>query len=348
MAEEQPDERVSGMVPDQEVRIAKVSFPETPEEELLQIQQEIIDLGDLSETLKFLEGKEIPGDVYVQVKRLISFTLDLVSPAMPRASDMDLDLKKAAQELNLSRVLRERALARLYQLTSMEDKDGVPLYLRMVDTDTGEPFRTQEDFLDWFRRNARISRSLVFLRKSTYDRLVKGLGLTLEKAFKLTLTKPSVIYMVLDNAGVWGRTGKLLSVKNSVARGVADLLPHGEERSQIETAIKNNNERALITAVVPALVNLIEEVASNPNAKDAMDFVRHDVLRKPRIKAWWDPQVQCFMVQMETTTEKNNVEEIEFMQTVRLLVDAPEVDPVLLAWIADKLQVRNKESVVFL
>lgn len=323
----------------------QIRFSENPRDELANVVEEL-------ELLKIVQALEsnpggVTDDARKQLYKFVQAFGDLFSVKLPVGVDIYTDLRRAARDLQLSRLLRERGLARLFIAASYKNAQGVPLYMQLKDTSTGAFFAKQEDFIDWFCREAGVSRAMVFMRKKTYERLIR-LGMSMSEAFEMVMTKPYTILKVLDDMGTWGKGGALLSISDHTAQSLGNLLPEGDDRDAITAAIEDQDEAALLEAVRPALRNLLEEVASHATAKDARDFVEHDVLSRPEIKAWWDQELDCLVIQaniMDTDAKGNQF--LASTETIRFLPDTPALNPVIRFWLIDRLPIRNRDSLAF-
>lgn len=322
-----------------------VQFPDDPQEEIEAIVKE-------SQVVPLLQRIDQIENMSEEDRRLVRNTvgslIEFLSPNLPLPLDVNEDLRRAAQEMNVARVLREKASARLYMLVNRVDEYDIPLFKRVLDPDTNAPFRTQEDFLTWFGRNAHVSRSLIFLRKKTYNRLVVGLGMTMDEAFRVVMRKPFSIYQTLDAMGLWDKEGKLISIDDSTAEQVGRLLPPGKLQNNINEAIAEGDEEKIIEAAIPAIVNLVNEVADHASARDAGEFVKHDVLQRPRITSWWDEGMDCPVIQYEIleTDEKGNTF-VSHMERFPLVPDTPELPSDVRAYLINRLSVKNRDSIAF-
>lgn len=322
-----------------------VQFADNPQEEIDAIVRE----SQVIPLLARLDQKdELQPEDRALIRNTVGALVEFMSPNLPRISDVDTDLRRAAQEMNVARVLREKASARLYMLVNRNGDDGLPLYKKVLDPDTGLQFRTQEDFLSWFSTQAHVSRSLIFLRKKTYNRLVVGLGMTMEEAFRVVMLKPYSIYQTLEDMGVWDKEGKLIAIQDTTAEQVGRLLPPGKLQNNINEAIAEGDEVKIIEATIPAIINLVNEVADHENARDARDFVKHDVLQKPRITSWWDEGMDCPIIQYEIldTDERGNTY-VAHMERFPLVPDTPELPADVRAYLITRLSVKNRDSLAF-
>jgi hypothetical protein len=181
-----------------------ISFTDNPEQEVLRLGNEL----KLSNIVQKLNSPEpLSDDVRGDIKDLLWVVTDLFNTTLPILdSSPEETLRKASRDVNLSRLLRERGMARLYLLSQSkktievyDEKNEllqevkVNVFQTLKDPYSGAPFKTQKDFLAWFCKDAKVSRALVFIRFGTYNKLTTSLGYSLEEAFNIVITKPTVI-----------------------------------------------------------------------------------------------------------------------------------------------------------
>jgi hypothetical protein len=73
----------------------------------------------------------------------------------------------------------------------------------------------------WFCKSARVSRSIVFQRIASIEKLT-GIGFSLDDAYQIILTKPYAIRETLNEVGEWSH-GELTAVAPDVAVRLAVL-----------------------------------------------------------------------------------------------------------------------------
>lgn len=288
----------------EENNIVKATFTETAEEEVEKL------IEDLQVASAFDELKNNPS-ISPELKRkmlgLVAMFADLFSAKLPDIVDNDLDatLEVASRDINLSRLLRERGLFRIFRLIKMKKEDNItPIYIGMISPITGEPFRRMEDLISFFCEASHVSRSLVFSRLNTIENCM-GIGMTLEKAFKTIISKPYAITETLRMIGDWEH-GELVNVNEDIAQKIVAKFgtpkePEAISFDNLEDADKQQEIKAsnyTKQEMNDALVSLLDEVASHDRVKDVLDFVRHDVLKKPEVTYRWDKETDALIVEL--------------------------------------------------
>ena len=285
-----------------------IQFADSAQEELSLLSRELR-LSNLVHSLD--PAFPIPDAVKDDIRQLLITVSDLFSVNLPALEDNPFDtLRLASRDINLSRVLRERGLFRLYRLlneqitldetdpfTNVTERVTMPIFQTLQDPETHQNFKRREEFLIWFCKNAHVSRSTVFMRIATIEKVL-SLGKSLEQAFTLITAAPSAMRDALYLVGDWDG-GDLVNVNLDAAPNLArKFLPETQQRVEQLTAVLKDKEAdpearqqaqaQLSDTLRPAIARMVEEVAANPNIKDAMDFVRHDIAAKPEVKYRWD------------------------------------------------------------
>lgn len=264
-------------------------------------------------------GDDLPEEFKSWVMTLVNIVADTFSTATP---DIVIDpvntLRTISREIHLAVLLRERGTFRLYRLTTMKDESGLPLYMNMIDTDTGEPFERQEDFIGWFCEHASVSRGHVFQRLATIERL-KTLGFSLEDSFAIILSRPYAIQQTLKDVAKWDRA-RLVSVEPDAAISMAEKVAPMEVDYISEIAERARTEpesmEELVEASKPLITGLLQEVAHHERAKEALAFVRHDVLKRPEISYRWDVSTDSLMVEYLEIVDEDETDFIAQIVTV--------------------------------
>lgn len=251
-----------------------------------------------------------------QLLRVITDLLDPNLPAIPK--DPLETLKLISRDNNLARLLSSRSAARLFRFLQLRTDDGVPLFMTLT-TEDGETFTTQNDFIDHICKHAHISRSSLYERKGVLERLM-FLGYSLEDAYKILVSKPRTIANVLKMLGDWDRN-QLTEVDPDVVSQICDkyspsqtedvmyLLETAETEEQITLPVQEK--------LFPVYRNLLEEVSEHDSATAAMDFVQHDLLKKPEISYRWDPRTNSLLIDMvQKQIDKNGEEYIARVETI--------------------------------
>jgi hypothetical protein len=346
-----------------------ITFTENPEQEVLRLGNEL-KLKNIVEQLN--SGKALSETFKEDIKDLLWIITDLFTTSLPILdSSPEETLRKASRDVNLSRLLRERGMARLYLLSQSKktievyDEQNqlvqnikVNVFQTIKDPYSGDPFKTQQDFLAWFCKDAKVSRALVFIRFGTYLKLTTALGYTLEEAFNIIITKPTVIKDALEGIGQWEK-GRLLGINPDIAKNlVHNILPVGDElREQIECladdvidAHNRGDEEEeyrladeLANMSVPAIRKLIEELATHESVRDATKLVKNDILKSPEIGYWWDDYLVGIKVELIVKgVDENGTERINDIYTVTLLPDSKEKLPEeIVKDLSKRLSIRN-------
>jgi hypothetical protein len=220
-------------------------------------------------------------------------------------------------------------------------EDGVPWYLKRINPLTGSPFATQEEFIGWFCSDAKIARATVFMRIATINRMVV-LGFSLEDTFKMVVTKAFAIQETVRLLAKWGKDGEIESIDPNTAALVAErYLP------EIVDGLKDLDQESLQEAIRPGFVKLLEEVSDHQRARDALDFVRHDVLKQPEIKYYWEEDGGYFTAQVfVSSTDKDGNEYTAKIHSIPIILDAPDIPVELRNDLLKKLQVRNRSQII--
>lgn len=298
----------------QEESHLSIQFSENIDQELGKLSAEMR-VANILRTMA--NGGELLQSDVANIRHMLLVINDLFSSSLPPLEDDPMEmLKLASRDIKLSTLLRERGLARLYMLTNLQvqvfDKITrqnllVPAFMSQDNPDTGQRFRTQEEFLGWFCKNAKVPRALVFTRMSTYDRL-QTLGMTVSEAFDVILQKPFAARKALKEVAEWD--GELLvGMDPEVAMRLArTMLPeHVEEINVLAEAYQNADtfqeqqdaREDLLDAIKPAIRKMVEEVAAHESVRDVMDMVTHDLAGKPEIKYWYDQGHGWFKVEYD-------------------------------------------------
>lgn len=310
-----------------------VQFSDSVDDEISALNQDL----RLVPLAQALQGNEsIPENMRKQIHQMISILADIFSSDLPKLEDTtDATLRTISRDINLARLLRERGLFRLYRLINQRDANNSPVYMSLINHSTGAPFATQEEFVGWFCREAKVARSLVFQRMAIIDR-VKALGFSLEEAFVVITKKPFAIREILHMVADWGDNGKINDIDPDVIEQIAgkmspDILP---ALTVITNDVRNNPEDSLahatmVQAAKPIIAGLLREAADHDTARDALDFVRHDLLQKPTIEYTWNDMAQSLDIElvrlsMDPTTRE---ERKEFPVYISLIVDSSQPLP---------------------
>jgi hypothetical protein len=338
---------------------AHIAFSQSAEEELVKLNAEM----RIISILNVLADNRAPSPQEVSDLRHMMLVLaDLFSTSLPPLEENPMDmLRAAARDIRLASLLKERGLARIYRMSTLQVQEYdeltrqnilLPAFMTEVNPETNKRFASKEELLGWFCSNAHVSRSLVFLRMATYDRML-GLGMSLEDAFDTVVKKPYATGQALKELETRWNGGDLVGMDPDVAvRLTKVMLPEKlEEVEELTSALQTEQSteaqehlrEELIETVKPALVNLLKEVAEHPSMRDAMDMVRHDIAGRPEIKYWWDPDRSWLQVQY--LRKKKDIEGTEYVAEVEEIYLIPEkpLSQEIVEDLAKRLHVKNRD-----
>ena len=280
-----------------------VRFTDTAEQEMrdLIIEMKLIPLADYIHTSK----ESLPPELSGLLTHMLIILKDIFSIDLPDVKDPETTLRTVSRDINLSRILRERGLFRLYRLVHSTDENGVPLFMGIMNPVFGHPFAKQEEFIGWFCEEAKISRGTVFRRLAAIERTVT-LGFTLEQSFDMILHRPFVIgetLSLLAEHGVvtWDK-GQIADVDPEMALKLAEQInPAAADdiRNLVGMALEDADARdELKDAIKPILAGLLTEVTLHDRSKDALAHVKHEVLSIPEISYSWDKDGDYLIVEL--------------------------------------------------
>lgn len=284
--------------------VPPVSFAQDVDEELRKLTAEMRIMSILN--LLAADNRAPTEAEKADLRHMMLVLADLFSTSLPPIEENPVEMMPlAARDINLSRMLKERGLARLYRLVTLQTQAVddltnqtilLPLFMTMDNPETGVKFRSQEEFIGWFCQEARVPRSLVFMRIATYNRLLT-VGMPLEEAFTVLLKKPYAAREAMNEVGTWRRE-ELVDVNPEVAVRLArsmtpEFASQVEELAQAYDTAENEAEREeikdeMLEAIKPAIKAMVKEVSGHQSMRDVMDMVRYDLAGRPEIKYWLD------------------------------------------------------------
>jgi len=322
-----------------------VHFTESAEEEIALIAQEtgVIPL------VNYLMSSDaaVPDELRGMLLKLISVVSDMFSSSLPIVGDNPEEtLRAVSRDINLARVLRERGIFRLYRLVRQRTPDNVPLYMTLINPLTGSPFARQEEFIGWFCEEAHVARSLVFMRMGTIEKM-QSIGFSLDETFSLTLAKPYAMRETLNAVASW-EGGQLKDINPNVAIQVArrvspDAVPELRRLAEI-AGDSPEAMREFREAVKPVLADLVTEVANHERARDALDFVRYDVLMRAEVNYSWDRDAGVLLVELVRKHVDSTTGE-EYMGKPEIVPFVPDTNNLPKEIVDDlfsRLPIRNK------
>jgi hypothetical protein len=332
-----------------EIKQLAVHFTENAAEEVTTLVKEM----HLVPIAKYIQQTDqpLPDELKNSLIMLLETISDLFSVELPGIdSDPESALRTISRDINLARILRERGLFRLYRLINSKNKDRVPLFMTMENPTTGSPFSRQEEFIGWFCSEAHVTRSMVFMRMATIDRLLE-LNFDLEKAFQIVVSKPSVIRDTLLMVADWEKGGEIRTVNPDVVMRLAEKLTPENllQLAPVAEAARNDPsdqdaQEELNEAAKPVLAALMNEVADHERSKDAMDWVKFDLLMKSEINYKWDDETDSLMIELvrRSVDPKTGEEFMEYPVTVPFVPDVTELPSEIKADLLKRLPIKNR------
>jgi hypothetical protein len=299
------------------MRDLTLQFTETAQEEVDRLVMEL-GLVPLAQTIN-QNRQDLPEELQKELGQLMGIILDMFSADLPLPNgDPEDTLRIVSREINLGRLLKERGIFRFYNLLDQEvyfdpdtgeqvdePKGSVSLSLcqTLNNPITGQPFANDTEFIGWFCEEAHVSRSLLFRRIMAIRRMVKTLGFDIEEAFNIMVSKPYAIEETIRMIADWDKEN-LKNVDPDVLVEIAKKVRPGQAAEYELLAAQAGEDPDsldfLISQSKPVLADLLREVADHERSKDAMDTVRHDILRIPEISYRWDPDGDFLVVTIIT------------------------------------------------
>ena len=337
-----------------EMKQLAVRFTDTAAEEVKAL------VGDLQllPVAQYLQKTDqpLPDELKALLMKMLGTISDLFSVDLPMVErDPEATLRAISRDINLARLLRERGMFRLYRLIHQTDRNNLPLYTSMFNPDSGAPFAKQEEFIGWFCQEAHVARSLTFQRLGTIEKIL-DLGMTLEEAFGLVVSKPYAIYETfqsLKQVATWVK-GELVAVNDPdlvlqmagrVAPGAVPQLAAMAEaaRANPEDA---DAQQALVDAARPVIAGLLSEVAEHNNAKDALDFVKFDILRQPEINYRWDDESSVLWVEyIRMVIDPNSgLDRVDEVQKIPFIPDVLSLPKPVRDDLVKRLPMKNRNN----
>jgi hypothetical protein len=101
----------------------------------------------------------------MNLQQLLIIIADLFHTSLPiLEKELEDNLASTNLEITLSRLFRERALFRFFQVVHKRVKvmvgsvvENIPEYMTKKNPNTGTPFQRQEEFIGWFCEVAHVS-----------------------------------------------------------------------------------------------------------------------------------------------------------------------------------------------
>jgi len=338
--------------------------------------QTLIDDLRLLKLLDYVSNNDgaLPEELKDDLKAITTVLADMFSPGLPMPHRTPEEtIRAVSRDVNLSRWLRERGIMRLYilvnsrknmQVTDPEtgevlEEYRVKVFQTLDNPYTESPFKTQEDFLGWFCKEAKVSRAVVFLRFYAYDRLVTYFGYTLEEAFKILTSKPSVIIETLRSLAEWDKNANISYINPDIAMRIAERHNgSNEEIKELAQTLRDvdgtltNIEKAELTAELAEQIRepfrkTIEELAAHDSSREATELVKSAILRIPEVSYWWDIEMDALRIEVvhKEYDELEEAEHVTGVEQILLLPDTRESLPIEAKRdLQKRLPLRNRES----
>lgn len=334
-------------------RELNINFTDNPEEEITLIRKEF-KLSGLAETLgKIIDtGEALDPEERMNVAVVIANLQEMFSLELPRVEGtVERTLRLSSRDINLSRILRERGIIRLYRLLREKDQ-GIPIFQTLINPYDDTPFSRQEDFITWIALEGHMPRSTLFMRFGTYDKML-SLGFSLEESFTTVITKPYAMRKVLNMLGTWNHHKELISVDPTAINRIAQRVLPFEKAQEINSLVTAYEEdpsdatlQTLATKSKPALREFISELAEHPNTKEMMDFVHHDIIGKPEIGYKWRNDALIVMLTQKTVDETGTEVEVS-IEEIPFVPDIPyELPEAIVSDLLTRLPIKNRREVL--
>lgn len=324
-----------------EIKNISLSFTDSAQDEISKIVQEL-QLVPLADALH--KGKNLPENIKGTLEEMFALLVDLFSDQLPLPyQDPEKTLRAVSRDINLSRILRERGVFRMYGLLNQKDEHGLPTYVSLINPIVGHPFATQEEFIGWFCDEAHIARSLLFQRIRLIDRLIE-LGISLEEAFNLVLQRPYVVDETVAGIGTWNK-GELVGIEPEIALQLAKKFAP-DQLDEITGMIDSEDQPGLTGIMKPVIVDLLKEVAAHERTKDALKWVRHDLLLKPEIYYSWDSETGALVVELHQTSIDpiTGDEAIQPPVIIPFIADTTHLPDEIVKDLIRRLPIKNRDS----
>lgn len=266
-----------------------------------------------------------------RLHQFLAYIAEIFSTSLPELTgELDQDLMRVSRDINLSRLFRNRGIMLFYRLLN-ENIEGVPVYQYFNNPYTDSPFRNRTEFIDWFSKDAHISRDIIFRNIAAIDRSLE-LDLSIEQAYEYLNKYAHAFRETLKNVLIWDdeTRRKLVGIDPDIALNVAEHVDSGDpERLEMIADLahraKDGDESAqevLLDEMKPSIVRLLDEITDQASAKDAMSFVKHDILVKPEITYRWIPEGSYIEITMVNKSIATTGEEFtDKILSVCLLLD---------------------------
>lgn len=286
------------------------------------------------------------------LQKLLVHISEIFSAELPELTgELDQDLMRVSRDVNLSRLFRNRGIMLFYRVLNELSEDNVPLYQYFNDPYTESPFRNRTQFIGWFSKDAHISRDLLFRNIAAIDRALQ-LGVTLEDAYRYLNKYAHAFRETLKNVLDWDEeTGRILEgINPDIAMNIASRVDpeNSEHIHDLAQRVKDGkgNPDELLEEMKPLVGKLLDEVTNHSSAKDALDWIKHDILTKPEIRYRWMSEGDYIEVTLiQKGVDENGNEYESGKVSVPLIIDSPSVPTAILQDIIKRLPITNRNTI---
>jgi hypothetical protein len=276
---------------------------------------------------------------------LITALGDLFSMQEPTIDgDLDKTLRTIARDAKLSNIMRERALYRLYLVTTTtKEHNGaqVPMWYGIVDDD-GVLLTSQEEFIRLFTKQSGIGRASTFRRIRVYNQLAT-FGITGQDAWIKVLQMPYTIQELMEDIANWKRS-EFLGVPDDVALGITKMIMP-ERVALLEEVLSGDHTADNILEVYsPVIQKMFAETDTYTDAKEALRHIKHDIMGVPTVAYRWSVDEEVIVVTVTVPIIQNgHITSEEKIETV-IYIDALEPPKALLDDLFKRLPIHNRHD----
>lgn len=240
-----------------------------------------------------VENKEI-------MVNLLTVILDLFSVDLPEANGKSEEVMKlVSRDIAMGKWFRERGLFRFFKLlkTTVNDR---PFWSYYSNPETLETFSSRDEFIGWFCSAAKVPRSLIFQRMATIERLFE-VGFDEEHAYELLQTYPSAVTESARSLVEWTpKTNTIESINPVVVAQLANRYDREQYDGLVSLArhAVDNPEKTeeLVKEVKPLIKKALEELGQAERARDAVSWIKNDMLLQPEITYVWDTELDTLVI----------------------------------------------------
>lgn len=302
------------------------------------IAQFLRDAGVVADTTEKGTPEERLREIILSLGELFS----LKEPTID--DDLDKTLRTIARDVHLSNIARERALYRIYLVTTTTKTEGttqVPMWYGVV-TDEGELVQTQDEFIRLFTKQSGIGRASVFRRIKVYNQLAT-FGITGQDAWIKVLQMPYTIQELMKELAVWDRS-EFLGVNYGLVLGVAQkMLPEQVPAIQ-EVLERDHSPDEILEVYSPVVRKMMAETDTYQDAKEALRHIKHDILGTPTVTYRWLIEEEVVMATVTIPIIEDGKVSTETTEEIPLYLDSISPPEPLLKDLFNRLPIINKHE----